>query len=65
MRDKVGCGGTGSGVAYMWDAVGIGTVVGVGPYVEVGTLLFVGVRLYVEVGMLLRRDGGALGGAVG
>ena len=29
MRDKVGCGGTGSGVAYVWNAVGDGSVVGV------------------------------------
>ena len=65
MRDKVGCGGTDSGVAYVWTAVGVGIVVGVVPYVGVGTSLFVGVGPYVEVGMLLRRDGGALGGAVG
>ena len=53
MRDKVGCGGTGSSVAYVWDAVGVGTVVGVVPYVEAGILLVVGVVPYVDVGMLL------------
>ena len=52
MRDKVGCGGTDIGVAYVWAAVGAGIVVGVVPYVAVGTLLFVGVGSYVEVGML-------------
>ena len=53
MRDKVGSGGTGSDVAYVWDAVGVGAVVGVVPYVEVGMLLAVGVVPYVEVGVLL------------
>ena len=53
MRVKVGCGGTDSGVAYVWDAVGVGTVVGVAPYVEASTLLVVGVGPYVELGMLL------------
>ena len=38
VRDTVGCGGTGSGVVYVWDAVWVGAVAGV-PYVGVGMLL--------------------------
>ena len=64
MRDKVGCGGTDSGVAYVWATVGVGIDVGFVPYVELGTLGFgvgpyvgvgtvVGVAPYVESGTLL------------
>ena len=53
MRDKAACVGTGSGMAYVLDAVGVGTVVGVVPYVEAGILLDIGVAPYVDVGMLL------------
>ena len=63
MRDKVGCGGTDCGVAYVWATVGVGIDVGFIPYVEVATLgsgvgpyvgvgIVVGVVPYVEVGTL-------------
>ena len=38
MRDKADCVGTGSGMAYVLDAVGVGTVVGFVSYVDVGIL---------------------------
>ena len=53
MRDKVGCGGTGIVLVYVGDAV----------CADIGTWVVV---LYVGVGAtMLRRDGVALGVAVG
>ena len=38
MRDKAAYVGTGSRMAYVFDAVGVGTVVGFVSYVDVGIL---------------------------